>query len=108
MNDQPAHAIRSDSPFASTGMLQIRPEFPTLSNHFPELADMKLSARNQLKGTVIAIEKGAVNSTVLIDVGNGTIITSMITNAAVADLGLAKGVSAYAIVKASDVMVAVD
>ncbi|MGQ7845833.1 TOBE domain-containing protein [Granulosicoccus sp. 3-233] len=69
---------------------------------------MKLSARNQLKGTVIAIEKGAVNSTVRIDVGNGAVITSMITNAAVADLGLTEGATAYAIVKASDVMVAVD
>jgi len=69
---------------------------------------MKLSARNQLKGTVIAIEKGTVNSTVRIDVGNGAVITSMITNAAVADLGLTEGATAYAVVKASDVMVAVD
>ena len=69
---------------------------------------MKLSARNQLKGTVVKIEKGAVNSTVRIDVGGGAIVTAMITNAAVDDLGLAEGSEAYAVVKASDVMVAVD
>lgn len=69
---------------------------------------MKLSARNQLMGTVVRIEKGAVNSTVRVDVGGGTIVTAMITNAAVDDLGLAEGSAAYAVVKASDVMVAVD
>ena len=69
---------------------------------------MKLSARNQLKGTVVAIDKGAVNSTVRIDVGGGATVTAMITNAAVEDLGLAEGAAAYAVVKASDVMVAVD
>ena len=69
---------------------------------------MRLSARNQIKGTVVAIEKGAVNSTVRIDIGDGTIITSMITNSAVDDLGLAEGKTAYAVVKASDVIVAVD
>lgn len=68
---------------------------------------MKLSARNHLKGTVVKVEKGAVNSTVRIDVG-GTVVTAMITNAAVDDLGLTEGKQAYAVVKASDVMVAVD
>ncbi len=69
---------------------------------------MRLSARNMLKGTVVKVEKGAVNSTVRIDVGGGAIITSMITNAAVDDLDLAEGKEAYAVVKASDVLVAVD
>lgn len=68
---------------------------------------MKLSARNKLKGTVTAVEKGAVNSTVHIEIGGAT-ITSMITNAAVEELGLAEGKSAYAVIKASDVMVASD
>lgn len=69
---------------------------------------MKLSARNKLKGTVVAVNKGAVNSTVRIDVGGGAIITSMITNDAVEELGLAEGKEAYAVVKASDVLVAID
>ena len=69
---------------------------------------MKLSARNQLKGTVVEIDKGAVNSTIRIDIGGGATVTAMITNAAVEDLGLAEGGAAYAVVKASDVMVAVD
>ncbi|WP_092688873.1 TOBE domain-containing protein [Tranquillimonas rosea] len=67
---------------------------------------MKLSARNQLKGTIVGIETGAVNSTVRIDVGGGTVITSMITNEAVKELGLKEGGTAHAVIKASDVMVA--
>jgi molybdopterin-binding protein len=67
---------------------------------------MKLSARNQLSGTVVAIVKGQTTAHVRIDIGNGTIITSAITCEAVDDLGLAVGDQAIAIVKASDVMVA--
>ena len=69
---------------------------------------MKISARNTFKGTVTAIETGSVNSTVRIDLGGGTVITAMITNEAVADLGLSVGGEAHAVVKASDVMVAAD
>lgn len=69
---------------------------------------MKLSARNQLKGTVIAIEKGAVNGVVKIEIAPGMVVTSSITNAAIDELGLAVGAEAYAVVKASSVMVAVD
>jgi molybdopterin-binding protein len=69
---------------------------------------MKLSARNKLAGTVTAIEKGAVNATVQIDLGGGTTVTAMITNASVADLDLEVGKTAYAIVKASDVIVGAD
>jgi molybdopterin-binding protein len=68
---------------------------------------MKLSARNQLKGTIVDVVKGATTSHVKIDIG-GTIVTASITNEAVADLNLAKGRPAYAVIKASDVMVAVD
>lgn len=68
---------------------------------------MKLSARNILKGTIVAVNKGAVNSTVEVDIG-GKIVTSSITNAAVDELGLKKGLSAYAVIKASDVMIAID
>lgn len=69
---------------------------------------MKLSARNKLVGTVMGIERGAVNSTVQIDLGNGNIVTSMITNASVDDLALEVGKTAYAIIKASDVIVGAD
>jgi len=69
---------------------------------------MKLSARNKLTGTVTAIEKGAVNATVQIDLGGGTCVTAMITNASVDDLGLEVGKTAHAVVKASDVIVGTD
>lgn len=69
---------------------------------------MKLSARNRLTGTVVGVDKGAVNSTVLIDLGGGVIVTAMITNASVEDLGLEIGKTAHAVIKASDVIVGVD
>jgi molybdopterin-binding protein len=67
---------------------------------------MKLSARNLLKGTITEVTKGATTSHVKIDIG-GAIVTASITNAAVDDLKLAAGQGAYAVIKASDVMVAV-
>ncbi|WP_058989565.1 TOBE domain-containing protein [Anaerococcus rubeinfantis] len=69
---------------------------------------MKISARNTIKGKVVEIVEGAVNGIVKIDIGNGTIITSSITNNAIKELGLEKGKEAYAVIKASNVMVAVD
>ena len=68
---------------------------------------MKLSARNRLKGTVKEVTKGATTSHVKIDIG-GAVVTASITNEAVDELKLAKAQTAYAIIKASDVMVAVD
>ena len=68
---------------------------------------MRLSARNVLRGTIVEVTKGATTAHVKIDVG-GIIITASITNEAVVDLKLAKGVSASAVIKASDVMVGVD
>ena len=67
---------------------------------------MKLSARNQLKGKIIAVTKGQTTAHVRIDIGNGVIVTSSITNEAVDDLSLKIGDEAIAIIKASDVMVA--
>jgi molybdopterin-binding protein len=67
---------------------------------------MKLSARNQIKGRVVAVQKGATTSHVRIDIGNGVMITSSITNEAVEELGLKQGDEATAVIKASDVMVA--
>lgn len=68
---------------------------------------MKISARNQLKGRIVEITKGATTAHVQIDIG-GAIVTASITNAAVDELGLIVGQDAYAVVKASDVMIAVD
>ncbi len=68
---------------------------------------MKISARNQLKGRIVEITKGATTAHVHLDVA-GTIVTSAITNAAVDELKLAVGQEAYAVVKASDVMIAID
>jgi molybdopterin-binding protein len=67
---------------------------------------MKLSARNQIKGRVLEVRKGATTSHVRIDIGSGVVITASITNEAVDDLGLATGDEAFAVIKASDVMVA--
>jgi molybdopterin-binding protein len=68
---------------------------------------MKISARNQLPGTVVEVHKGATTSHVVIDVGGAKIFAS-ITNEAVSDLGLEVGKKATAVIKASDVMVGVD
>lgn len=68
---------------------------------------MRISARNQLKGTIVEITKGATTAHVRIDIG-GSFVTAAITNDAVDELGLAVGLPAYAVVKASSVMVAVD
>ncbi|WP_353185311.1 molybdopterin-binding protein [Bosea sp. (in: a-proteobacteria)] len=68
---------------------------------------MKISARNQLKGRIVEITKGATTAHVRIEIG-GTIVTASITNAAVDDLALTVGKEAYAVVKASDVMIAID
>ncbi len=67
---------------------------------------MKLSARNQIKGKVIAVQKGQTTGHVRIDIGNGIVVTASITNEAIDDLALAVGDEATAVIKASDVMVA--
>jgi molybdopterin-binding protein len=69
---------------------------------------MKLSARNLLQGKVVKVIKGAVNSEVTIELPGGQKLVSIITNASVAALGLKKGRDAYAVIKASSIMVAVD
>jgi molybdopterin-binding protein len=69
---------------------------------------MRISARNQIKGTVVEVKKGATTSHVRVDIGGGQIITSSITNEAVDDLGIKAGDKATVVIKASDVMIAVD
>ncbi len=68
---------------------------------------MKLSARNQLKGKIVEVKKGATTAHVRIDVG-GQIVTASITNESADELKLENGKTAYAIIKASNVMVGVD
>jgi molybdopterin-binding protein len=69
---------------------------------------MRISARNQIKGTVVEVKKGATTSHIRVDIGNGQIITSSITNEAVDDLGIKATGAVTVVVKASDVMIAVD
>lgn len=69
---------------------------------------MKVSARNQLKGKIIKIQKGAVNSILTLDIGGGNTITSTISCAAVEELGLEVGSDAYALIKATSVMIGID
>jgi molybdopterin-binding protein len=68
---------------------------------------MKLSARNQIKGTIVEVQKGVTTAHVRVDIGGGVIITSSITNEAVDDLGLAAGQVVCAVIKASDVMIGI-
>ena len=67
---------------------------------------MKLSARNQIKGRVTSVVKGQTTGHVHIDIGGGVTVHSSITNEAIDDLALAVGDEAWAVIKASDVMVA--
>lgn len=69
---------------------------------------MKISARNQIKGTITEVTEGAVNGIVKIDAGNGNVFTADITNASIEGLGLKPGKEAYAIVKATEVMFATE
>lgn len=69
---------------------------------------MKLSARNQLKGKVVEIEKGAVNAIVKLDIGGGNIISATISMDSVSNLGIEVGKEAYAVIKSTSVMVGVD
>jgi molybdopterin-binding protein len=69
---------------------------------------MKLSARNILKGKVVQIVKGAVNSEILIELPGGEKLVSIITNTSVESLALAEGKPAYAVIKASSIMIGVD
>jgi molybdopterin-binding protein len=69
---------------------------------------MKLSARNKLKGKILEVKKGATTAHVRLEIAPGQIVTASITNEAVEELGLKAGGTATAIVKASDVIIAVD
>src|SRR5215470_19607989 len=69
---------------------------------------MKISARNKLNGKIIDVKKGATTAHVRLEIAPGQIVTAAITNEAVEELGLKTGASASAVIKASDVMIAID
>ncbi len=69
---------------------------------------MKLSARNIIKGTIKEINPGSINANVVLDIGNGLEIAAQITTDSVKHLGLAKGKTAYAVIKIDNVMIGVD
>jgi len=69
---------------------------------------MKISARNILQGRIVALTKGATTAHVRLEIAGGAIVTASITNEAVDELGLAVGGQASAVIKSSDVMIAVD
>jgi len=69
---------------------------------------MKISARNQLKGKIIEVKKGATTAHVRLEIAPGQIVTAAITNEAVNELGLKSGDAAIALIKASNVMIAID
>jgi len=69
---------------------------------------LKISARNTLKGRIVEVVEGATTSHVRIDIAGGTVVTASITNQAVAELKLEAGKQAYAVIKATDVMVGID
>jgi molybdopterin-binding protein len=69
---------------------------------------MKISARNTIKATVKKIIPGSINTEVVLEVSPGVVITSIITKESAESLGLAEGKEAYAVVKSTDVMIAVD
>ncbi len=69
--------------------------------------ELKISARNQLAGEIVKVEDGAVNAVVTLKTNGGTVITSTISLLAVKELGLAPGVKAKAVIKATSVMIAV-
>jgi len=69
---------------------------------------MKLSTRNQLKGTISSITEGAVNAEVVITLPSGTAIVSVVTNGAVKALELEIGKTAYALIKSSNVIIGID
>ncbi len=68
---------------------------------------MKISARNILAGRIVALEKGATTAHVRLELPGGSVVTASITNEAVDELGLVVGAEASAVIKASDVMIAV-
>lgn len=68
---------------------------------------MKLSARNQLKGKIVKVDEGLITAKVMLDLGNGNIISAIISKDAIADLDLKPGHTAMAIIKSTEVIIGI-
>ena len=68
---------------------------------------MKLSARNQLKGKILKVDEGLITAKVMLDLGNGNIISAIISKDAIADLDLKQGAEAFAIIKSTEVIIGI-
>jgi molybdopterin-binding protein len=66
---------------------------------------MKLSARNQLKGKILKVDEGLITAKVMLDLGNGNVISAIISKDAIADLNLKPGDTAFAIIKSTEVII---
>ena len=69
---------------------------------------MRISAKNQLKGTVLDIEEGLITAKVVLDLGNGNVVTAIISKDSIKELGLKVNDTAYAIIKSTEVIVGID
>lgn len=68
---------------------------------------MKLSARNQLKGKILKVDEGLITAKVMLDLGNGNVISAIISKDAIADLNLKQGDDAFAIIKSTEVIIGI-
>lgn len=100
--------VRSLNPLPQWGMQEDSNPTKVELLSYAKAKAMKLSARNTFKGTIKQVVTGAVNSEVTIEIAPGVEVTSIITKASAENLGLAEGKVAYAVIKSSDVMIAVD
>jgi len=100
--------------FGFDRLLAVLPQMPEHAHDFQRLTElikaltMKISARNQFRGTVKTVRKGAVNADVILDLGEGLEIFANITNEAVEDLGLKPGRDAVALIKSSFIVLSPD
>ena len=68
---------------------------------------MKLSARNQLKGKILKVDEGLITAKVMLDLGNGNVISAIISKDAITDLNLKQGDEAFAIIKSTEVIIGI-
>ncbi len=73
--------------------------------NLPKQICMKLSARNQLKGKILKVEEGLITAKVMLDLGNGNIISAIISKDAIVDLDLKQGDAAFAVIKSTEVII---
>ena len=96
------------SSFSDISMIQGTPNVGELMKQVLEHQAMKISARNTIKGTIKKVIIGAVNAEVTLEIAPGVEVVSIITKSSAESLGLTEGKEAYAVIKASEVMIAID